>query len=60
LAKWYKEGVESNGGEISYEDAREHIYGEPFENWKAAHQKAASEEQLEKMEEIKLRKEAKK
>lgn len=46
LADWYREAAEQRGMEISREQAREHIYGEPFANWKAKHQSEASAEQL--------------
>jgi hypothetical protein len=46
LADWYREAAAAQGMEISKEAARERIYGEPFEQWKAKHQKPASAEQL--------------
>jgi hypothetical protein len=46
LADWYREAAAEQGMEISKDAAREHIYGEPFEQWKAKHQKPASAEQL--------------
>ena len=39
LAKWYRTAAEERGVELSYEDAREIIYGMPYETWKAQHQK---------------------
>src|SRR5690348_9017392 len=46
LADWYREAAERNGVALSKEQAREHIYGEPFAQWKAKHQKEATPEQL--------------
>lgn len=46
LADWYREAAEQRGMEISKEQAREHVYGEPFASWKAKHQAEASAEQL--------------
>ncbi|MBS0583108.1 MAG: DUF1244 domain-containing protein [Proteobacteria bacterium] len=46
LADWYREAAAVQGMEISKDAAREHIYGEPFEQWKARHQKPATAEQL--------------
>ncbi|MBS0516293.1 MAG: DUF1244 domain-containing protein [Proteobacteria bacterium] len=46
LADWYREAAAARGMEISKDAAREHIYGEPFEQWKARHQKPATVEQL--------------
>ena len=39
LSKWYKEEAEKKGIEISDPDAREHIYGMPYTEWKEKYQK---------------------
>ena len=39
LAKWYRAAAEDLGQELTYDDARELIYGMPYEDWKAKHQK---------------------
>lgn len=39
LAKWYRAAAEERGVEISDEAARERIYGMPYSEWKANHQK---------------------
>ena len=46
LADWYREAAEKRGIEIDRDAARERVYGEPFEAWKAKHQKPATPEQL--------------
>ncbi|MBI1260929.1 MAG: DUF1244 domain-containing protein [Rhizobiales bacterium] len=46
LADWYREAAEAQGIEMSKDDARTHIYGEPFASWKAKHQKEATPEQV--------------
>lgn len=46
LADWYREAAQARGVEISKDAARERIYGEPFADWKAKHQKDATPEQL--------------
>ena len=46
LADWYREAAAERGIELSKEAAREQVYGEPFDRWKAKHQKPASAEQL--------------
>lgn len=46
LADWYREAAAERGIELSKEAARERIYGESFEQWKAKHQKPASAEQI--------------
>ena len=34
LSKWYKEEADKKGIEISDLDAREHVYGMPYSEWK--------------------------
>jgi hypothetical protein len=46
LSDWYREAALESGIEISREEAREHVYGEPFAQWKAKHQKEATAQQL--------------
>jgi hypothetical protein len=46
LADWYREAAEAGGQTMSKDQARERIYGEPFAQWKAKHQKEATPEQL--------------
>ena len=46
LADWYREAAEARGVPMSRDQAREHVYGEPFAQWKAKHQKEATPEQL--------------
>jgi len=38
LSRWYMEAATENGAEVSKEDAREIVYGMPYEEWKARHQ----------------------
>lgn len=46
LADWYRAAAEARGIEVSKDQAREHIYGEPFAQWKAKHQNEATPQQL--------------
>jgi hypothetical protein len=46
LADWYREAAEAAGEPMSREQAREIVYGEPFADWKARHQREATPEQL--------------
>ena len=46
LADWYKDAAEDKGIEMSKDAAREHIYGEPFSDWKKKHQAEATDEQM--------------
>tara|TARA_B100001123_G_C15102373_1_gene944060 strand:+ start:75 stop:320 length:246 start_codon:yes stop_codon:yes gene_type:complete len=39
LSKWYKEEAEKKGIEISDLDARKHIYGMPYSEWKEKYRK---------------------
>jgi len=53
LAKWYRAAALERGLEMEDAKAREAIYGMPFPEWKALHQKPASEEQMAQFEETK-------
>jgi hypothetical protein len=46
LADWYRDAANSSAIEMSKEEAREIIYGEPFSQWKAKYQAEATPEQL--------------
>jgi hypothetical protein len=39
LSKWYRAAAAERGVELSDPDAREAIYGMPYDAWKAQHQK---------------------
>ena len=38
LSKWYRAAAEERGAEMSYDEARELVYGMPYDEWKARHQ----------------------
>jgi hypothetical protein len=46
LSKWLVAEAKDAGGSLSYDAAREHVYGMPYANWKAEHQIPASDAQL--------------
>lgn len=46
LSKWYRAAAEDDGVALSYDEAREIVYGVPYETWKAQHQTGASAEQM--------------
>ncbi|KXF76277.1 hypothetical protein ATN84_15415 [Paramesorhizobium deserti] len=45
LANWYRDAADAAGVDLSKEEAREIIYGMPYEEWRAKHQTEASEAQ---------------
>ena len=45
LSKWYRAAAEDKGLEMSYDDAREIVYGMPYADWKAQYQTEATAEQ---------------
>ncbi len=45
LAKWYKKAALEKGLEMDYDQAREAIYGMPYEVWKDKHQLDSTPEQ---------------
>ncbi len=46
FSKWYRAEAEDRGIEMSYEEAREIIYGMPYDEWKTRYQKEATPEQV--------------
>ena len=46
LAKWYAASAAERGEEVSYEQAREIVYGMPYDEWKDKFQLPATEEQM--------------
>jgi hypothetical protein len=45
LSRWYREGAAEHGLTISDPEAREIVYGMPYKQWQALHQKEATPEQ---------------
>ena len=43
LSRWYAGGAAERGVELSKDEAREIVYGMPYEEWKARHQTERSE-----------------
>ncbi|MEE9139613.1 MAG: DUF1244 domain-containing protein [Alphaproteobacteria bacterium] len=58
LSKWYRAAAEDRGVDMTYDQAREIIYGMPYEEWKNKHQKEATAEQQAAFEQAKARAEA--
>ena len=49
LSKWYRSAAEKRNINISYDEAREKIYGMPYSEWKEKYQTEATKEQLDKL-----------
>ncbi|MDX5357625.1 MAG: DUF1244 domain-containing protein [Rhodobacterales bacterium] len=45
LSRWYQEEANARGIAMGKEDAREIVYGMPYDDWKAHHQTEASDSQ---------------
>ena len=45
LSRWYREAAESRDVILSDPEAREIVYGMPYKEWQAKHQRAAAPEQ---------------
>jgi hypothetical protein len=45
LSKWYAAAAQAQGHEVSYDEARERVYGMPYAEWKAKYQTEASADQ---------------
>ena len=48
LSRWFREEAAVKGIEVQDPDAREFVYGMPYKEWQALHQKEASAEQKAK------------
>jgi len=45
LANWYREAAEASGAPLTKDEAREIVYGMPYEEWRERHQREATEAQ---------------
>ncbi|WP_417451654.1 DUF1244 domain-containing protein [Kordiimonas sp.] len=50
LSDWYREAAEEQGLSLSKDEARERIYGMPYDEYKEKHQLPATDEQVRRME----------
>ncbi len=53
LSKWYMAAAAEEGVEVDYDQARERIYGMPYDEWKSRYQTEATTEQLAAFEKSK-------
>ena len=51
LAKWYVAAAKERGIEFTYDDAREAVYGMPYDTWRDKHQTPATDEQKRRFDE---------
>jgi len=49
LSNWLKDAADARGVTLSKDESREAVYGMPYDEWKAKHQKEASADQVAKM-----------
>jgi uncharacterized protein len=45
LSNWLKDAADERGLAVSKDETREHVYGIPYDEWKARHQASATPEQ---------------
>ena len=58
LSKWYAAAAQDKGIELDYDAAREIVYGMPYADYKAKHQKEATPEQQARYAEVIAKQEA--
>ena len=52
LSKWYAAAAKKKGLDVSIDEARMHIYGMSYEEWKAKYQKDTTKEQQEAFKKV--------
>ena len=52
LSKWYVSAAQKRNIDINYDEARELVYGMPYDKWKTEFQTEATKEQLEKRKKL--------
>lgn len=50
LSNWYAEAAEELGADVAKEEARERIYGMPYDEYKEKYQMPATDEQMRRMD----------
>ena len=46
LSNWLKDAADTQGVPLSKDESREHVYGMPYDEWKARHQTEAAPDKL--------------
>ncbi|HEX9463296.1 MAG TPA: DUF1244 domain-containing protein [Alphaproteobacteria bacterium] len=49
LSNWYQDAAAAKGVKLDKAEAREIVYGMPYDEWKAKHQKEATPDQMAKL-----------
>jgi hypothetical protein len=49
LSNWYQEAASEKGVKMDKAEARQTVYGMPYDEWKAKYQKEATPEQMQKL-----------
>ena len=52
LSNWFREAAEARGLDLSKDASREIVYGMPYDEWKTKHQSEATQDQLDRYEEV--------
>jgi len=52
LSKWYVAAAREKGLEVSMDEARQHIYGMSYDEWKEKYQKDATPGQVEEFKKV--------
>jgi len=55
LSKWYRSAAADQGVDIDYDQAREIVYGMPYDEYKSRYAEPASDEQLKQFETARLK-----
>ena len=50
LSRWYGEAAAAEGVTLTKDEAREIVYGMPYDDWKAQNQREATDDQLKAFE----------
>jgi uncharacterized protein len=58
LSQWLSEAQSARGAQLSKADARQYVYGMPYEQWQQRHQAPATPEQLARFAEREAQKRA--